>query len=61
MPQVINIKTLEARIEELEAGPRSIKEDFYLAVMRELLDRLEREPDEWDALFKEEKAFQPAR
>lgn len=30
-------ESLIARIAELEAGPRSLKEDYYLAVMRELL------------------------
>lgn len=37
-------ESLTARIAELEAGPRSLKEDYYLAVMRELLASLNRQP-----------------
>lgn len=33
-------ESLAVRIAELEAGPRSLKEDFYLAVMNDLLDRM---------------------
>lgn len=37
---LVTKESLTARIAELEAGPRSLKEDYYLAVMRELLPHL---------------------
>lgn len=36
-------ESLTTRIAELEAGPRSLKEDYYLAVMVELLSHVTRE------------------
>lgn len=35
----VTTESLAARIAELEAGPRSIKEDFQLLALRELQER----------------------